>query len=254
MSETTTKEREAEEKIRIPMSTIAMLEFFEKEIVQKRIIPIEERIKRIEDRQDYILTQTMSDITKNSITAAYNLLSDELKKGIVKEVRQAIIDELTDYSKNVSNLINALNNVAKIVEQMTSTIEFKLSQIGDKMTKIEPRVQIDSDKLASDLKPSLERAVSSIITKELELKTQDIVKSIDAEIPKIATKIDEAGKSLESLVKALDNLTGMITNTLKILQEHKLLPGEEEVTEQEDTEQEGDIDEFDENQTEVNGN
>lgn len=202
--------KEAPEQFKLKLETVALLEFFETEIVRKRILPLEERMKRMEDRLDYLLSQMVSDITKNAVTAAYQLATAEIKDTIAKEVKDALARELSNYAKEIEELKRGMNEAVKQVAIGLTDLEQRIAQMVERMSKVEP---IDVKKLASEIKPTIDESVIS-----------ELVNKIKASTDEMDTRVNAILRKFDTIHMLMDRLNSKLTAALDVLESQILHP------------------------------
>lgn len=179
---------------------IMLLEFFEKEIVQKRILPLEERIKRIEDRLDYTLSQMVSEITKNALSAAYQLSSDEMRSMMVKEMEEVLAKGFSNLAKIFENIVRGLEETVKRIESVPEVMERKIVEIDKKIMELGPKIDVEA--LAAKIKPTIDEALATDINRRL----RSSVEEIEPRVIQLCKKVDAAQEALVKLNNSICNL------------------------------------------------
>ncbi|MEM2187776.1 MAG: hypothetical protein QXG35_00445 [Nitrososphaerota archaeon] len=227
----------AEAGIRLRPEAVALLEYIEKEVIRERILPLEERMKRLEDRLDYYVSQFVSDIAKNVVTASYGLITGELKDALANEVKQAVITELSSYSRKMDALVTELEVTVEAMKSLPKLIEDKFMKLDERIHRMEPTLKVDAKSLASELKPALSEEVAKVI----EDRLSGVLGRIEPRAEHISTKMREIGDALEALFQrmmsaadALEKLLATVeqgtrrTGLIEVEREEQELPSPEE--------------------------
>lgn len=194
--------------LKLRPETVAILEYFEKEIIQHRITPLQERLKKLEDRIDYLVSQIVSDVAKNVVSAAYELSTSEIRNVVAEEVRKAVAQELSEYSRMAGEFVAELGRAVKAIESTSSSIGQKLASIADL------KVQIDAKKLATEIKPVIDEA----IVEEVVAKIKGSTSEAESKLSILGKRIEELGMALDRISQRISALTDAVGKVITALE------------------------------------
>jgi len=189
--------------VAIPPGATALLQYLQVELVDKYLKPLESRLLLLEQRFDYWSTQAISEITKSSITAAYNVVSQKMDEQFSK-----IIDErFSRLFSTVQTQVSELDEHIKRVEAVREAF----STLNEKVEKLGAGLKVDASSIVKELREGLETQVKGL----MEKVDQTYASKLDEFTKEFSRQIGELGSKIEELGGELQNLTTILSSILK---------------------------------------
>jgi DNA anti-recombination protein RmuC len=198
----------------------ALLQYLQVELVDKYLKPLENRVFLLEQRFDYWSTQAIAEITKSSITAAYNVVAQKMEEQLGRIVDERLSRPLAAVEARISEL----DERARRVEAMAESI----SAISEKIEKLGAGLKIDTSSIIRELREGLEAQVRSSVEKidqAYASKLDEFTKEFSRRLGELGSRIEELGGELQNLATILSS----ILKRVKGLEAGAGIGGEEEV-------------------------
>ncbi|RLE66364.1 MAG: hypothetical protein DRJ38_01915 [Thermoprotei archaeon] len=208
MSETKTALTESG--MKIPSGIQSLIMFFEERIINGRIKPLETKLTLLERKLDSFTTEIIKEAINSAITSAYKTISDEMRQMVRSEVERGVKEALTTYSADIEKanqkLEEYVNAVKSSISSLSGTLEAKLSEVQENLTKLEPRLEIDAERIGKEISEKLTPVADQLAKHVLEKVTPYVrrMEELESRLLGISRQVEQLGRQLAHLTSGLD--------------------------------------------------